>query len=141
MTSPFCEMCGTLITPKTTSTNQKHIFWCPNCRKQIKIKDTSFFQEHISIQHTPQEQTRILENEPPPVPKIFTQTYEQRKKKRCHHPNAVFQGFYQFSRGDEASRKYWWCPDCSQVFRFSGKMNIKTKRRLIEDKYEKKPKK
>jgi DNA-directed RNA polymerase subunit M/transcription elongation factor TFIIS len=140
MTSPFCEKCGTLITPKTPKTGHKKIFWCPNCRYDIEIEDTTFFQEHVTIQHTPQEQTRILENEPPPVPKIFSQTYEQRKKKRCHHPNAVFQGFYQFSRGDEASRKYWYCSDCGQVFRFSGRMEIKPKRKVISERKNRKRK-
>jgi DNA-directed RNA polymerase subunit M/transcription elongation factor TFIIS len=99
------------------------------------------FQERTSIEHTPRDYTRVLENdEPPPVPKIFTQSYKDRRKKRCKHPNAVFKGFYQFSRGDEASRKYWWCPDCGQVFRFSGRMNVKSKRRIINSSEEEKSK-
>ncbi len=134
MTSPFCEKCGVLLTLKQPLEEKKNILWCPNCRKKVEIEDTRYFQEHTSIQHSPQEITRILENGPPPVPKILTQTYGDRRKKRCKHTNAVFQGFYQFSRGDEASRKYWWCPDCSQVFRFSGKMDVKPKRRVIYEK-------
>ncbi|MFX1548317.1 MAG: hypothetical protein ACFFCU_19070, partial [Promethearchaeota archaeon] len=43
--------------------------------------------------------------------------------------------FYQFSRGDEASRKYWFCPDCGQVFRFSGKVEVKPKRRVLSSNY------
>lgn len=132
--TPFCRKCGTLITPKKRGGLEKIIFWCPNCREEVVAEDTTFFQEHVSIEHTPRDYTRILqEDEPPPVPKILTQTYEERRKKRCNHPNAVFQGFYQFSRGDEASRKYWFCPDCGQVFRFSGKLEIKPKRKVISE--------
>ncbi|UCE13669.1 MAG: hypothetical protein JSV04_00505 [Candidatus Heimdallarchaeota archaeon] len=133
MPSPFCEKCGTLLAPKKKGTSQRMIFWCPSCKQEVLINDTAIFQERTMIEHTPKEHTRILENEPPPVPKILTQTYEERRKKRCHHPNAIFQGFYQFSRGDEASRKYWYCPDCSQVFRYSGKVEVKPKRRLISE--------
>ena len=131
MQSPFCKKCGTLIIPKGKRALKSMIFWCPNCREEVEIKDTTIFQEHISIEHTPKDHTRILENEPPPVPRIFTQTYEERRKKKCHHPRAIFQGFFQFSRGDEASRKYWFCPDCGQVFRFSGKVDVKPNRRII----------
>ncbi|MHA1973393.1 MAG: hypothetical protein ACTSW1_10380 [Candidatus Hodarchaeales archaeon] len=135
MGSPFCEKCGTVLTPKKNYKKNITILWCSKCKKEVIRNNTDFFKEHTPIVHESKEMTRILENEPPPVPKIFTQSYEQRKKKRCKHPNAVFQGFYQFSRGDEASRKYWYCPDCGQVFRFSGKVNVKTKRKLIaEDK-------
>ncbi len=143
MTSPpFCEKCGTLITPKRKGSDRKLIFWCTNCKMEIKAnKDTTMFQERTSIEHTPRDYTRVLENdEPPPVPKIFTQSYKDRRKKRCKHPNAVFKGFYQFSRGDEASRKYWWCPDCGQVFRFSGRMNVKSKRRIINSSEEERSK-
>ncbi len=131
MQSPFCDKCGTLIIPKGKRALKSIMFWCPNCREEVEIKDTTIFQEHISIEHTPKDHTRILENEPPPVPRIFTQTYEERRKKKCYHPRAVFQGFFQFSRGDEASRKYWFCPDCGQVFRFSGKVDVKPSRRII----------
>ncbi len=141
MLSPFCEKCGSLIKPKRGGTLNPLTFWCPNCRIDIEIKDTSMFQEHTPIEHTPRERTRILENESPPIPKIFTQTYEDRRKKRCHHPQAVFKGFYQFSRGDEASRKYWYCPDCGQVFRFSGKFDVKPNRRLLSDQKKKVSKK
>ena len=134
MPSPFCDDCGTLIVSKKVGANRKTIFLCPNCKKEVEVKDTSFFQKSTTIEHTPRDHTRIIENEPPPIPKIFTQTYEERQKKRCHHPNAVFQGFYQFSSGDEASRKYWFCPDCGQSFRFSGRINVKPKRRIINDK-------
>lgn len=133
MPSPFCEKCGTLIIPKKNGASQRTIFWCPSCKQEVTINDTTVFHEHTSIEHTPRERTRILENEPPPVPKILTQTYAERREKRCHHPNAIFQGFYQFSRGDEASRKYWYCPDCGQVFRYSGKVEVKPKRRLISE--------
>ncbi len=136
MPSPFCDKCGTLIIPKEKVDDKQLKFWCPNCQEEVEIEDTTIFQERISIEHTPRDHTRILENEPPPVPKIFTQTYEERRKKQCHHPNAVFRGFYQFSRGDEASRKYWFCPDCGQVFRFSGKVDVKPKRRVISEKTE-----
>ncbi len=141
MLSPFCKKCGTLIVPRAKKTRKNIIFWCPNCREEIEIKDTTIFQEHSPIEHTPRDYTRILENEPPPIPKIFSQTYEERRKKQCHHPNAVFQGFYQFSRGDEASRKYWYCKDCGQVFRFSGRVDIKPRRRLISKEDETNPKK
>ncbi|MFX1546421.1 MAG: hypothetical protein ACFFCU_09465, partial [Promethearchaeota archaeon] len=138
MTSPFCEKCGTVIVPKGTQMKNQTILWCPNCREEVKIKDTKIFQEHSPIEHTPRDHTRILENEPPPIPKIFTQTYEERRKNRCRHPNAFFQGFYQFSRGDEASRKYWFCPDCGQVFRYSGKVEVKPKRRVLSSNYHEK---
>jgi DNA-directed RNA polymerase subunit M/transcription elongation factor TFIIS len=130
---PFCEKCGTLITTKKKGSNKKLILFCPKCHIEMETKDTTFFQERTSIRHTPRDQTRILENEPPPVPKILTQTFEERRQKKCKHPNAVFQGFYQFSRGDEASRKYWYCPDCGQVFRFSGKVEVAVKRREIRE--------
>jgi DNA-directed RNA polymerase subunit M/transcription elongation factor TFIIS len=133
MTSPFCKKCGTLITTKKVGKDQKIVYWCPLCQKEVDSYDSTFFQEHTQIKHTPRDQTRILEDEPPPVPKIFTQTYEERQQRRCRHPNAVFQGFYQFSRGDEASRKYWYCPDCGQVFRFSGKIDVKPKRKTIKN--------
>ncbi|MHA1968863.1 MAG: hypothetical protein ACW964_13805 [Candidatus Hodarchaeales archaeon] len=131
--SPFCQKCGSLVTPKRKGASRKIILWCTTCKMEVGSKyGTRIFQERISIDHTPQEFTRILENnEPPPVPKIFTQSYKDRRKKRCRHPNAIFKGFYQFSRGDEASRKYWYCSDCGQVFRFSGKMNVKSKKRVI----------
>ncbi len=141
MPSPFCKKCGTLIVPRAKKTRKNIIFWCPNCREEIEIEDTTIFQEHSPIEHTPRDYTRILEDEPPPIPKIFSQTYEERRKKQCHHPNAVFQGFYQFSRGDEASRKYWYCKDCGQVFRFSGRVDIKPRRRLISKEDETNPKK
>ena len=131
MPSPFCTKCGTLIVPKRKGATKQIIFLCPNCQKEVEIEDTTIFQETTPIEHTPRDHTRILENEPPPIPKIFIQTYEERQKKRCRHPNAVFQGFYQFSSGDEASRKYWYCKDCGQVFRFSGKVKVKPKRRVI----------
>lgn len=133
MASPFCEKCGTLINLKGGRNEKSIIFWCPNCREEVEIEDTTLFQEHTSIEHTPKDHTRILENEPPPIPKIFTQTYDERRQRKCHHPKAVFQGFYQFSRGDEASRKYWYCPDCGQVFRFSGKVDVKPNRRVISE--------
>ncbi|MFX0123314.1 MAG: hypothetical protein ACFFAE_06710 [Candidatus Hodarchaeota archaeon] len=131
MSSPFCEKCGTLIVPKRKRAQEQPIFLCPNCQKEVEIKDTTIFQESTQIEHTPRDHTRILENEPPPIPKIFTQTYSERHKRRCRHPNAVFQGFYQFSKGDEASRKYWYCKDCGQVFRFSGKVEVKLNRKVI----------
>lgn len=134
MTSPFCRTCGTLISTRRVGQERKLIYWCSKCRKEITEEagiDDKAFQEHSIIPHTEKEKTRIIENEPPPIPKLMTQTYDQRKKKRCRHPNAVFQGFYQFSSGDEASRKYWYCPDCGQVFRFSGKINVKRHRKLI----------
>ncbi|MFX1285400.1 MAG: hypothetical protein ACFFB5_17265 [Promethearchaeota archaeon] len=134
MSSPFCEKCGSLIVPKRKGSKKQMIFECPNCKKTVEIEDTTAFQERTPIEHTPRDHTRILENEPPPIPRIFIQTYDERQKKRCNHPNAVFQGFYQFSRGDEASRKYWFCPDCGQVFRFSGRINVKPKRRIISKK-------
>ena len=141
MTSPFCPTCGTLISTKREGAERKLIFWCPNCQKEIQTdNDTTMFQERATIEHKPSDFTRVLENEPPPVPKILTQSYDQRKKKKCRHPNAVFQGFYQFSRGDEASRKYWFCPDCSQVFRYSGKTNVKPRRRIIKENSKKKTK-
>ncbi|UCG00539.1 MAG: hypothetical protein JSW11_13010 [Candidatus Heimdallarchaeota archaeon] len=131
MPSPFCTECGTLIVSKRKGPKQQIFFVCPNCQKEVEIEDTTIFQESTPIEHTPRDHTRILEDEPPPIPKIFTQTYDERRKKKCHHPNAVFQGFYQFSSGDEASRKYWYCPDCGQVFRFSGKVKVKPRRRII----------
>jgi DNA-directed RNA polymerase subunit M/transcription elongation factor TFIIS len=134
MSSPFCETCGTLITTQRVGSERKLIFWCPKCQKEIfegkKVKKETF-QETSVIEHTEKDKTRILENEPPPIPKLMTQTYKQRKSKRCRHPNAIFQGFYQFSSGDEASRKYWYCPDCGQVFRYSGKVTVKSKRKLL----------
>ncbi len=137
--SPFCQKCGSLVSPKRKRGSRKFILWCANCKMEIESTDeTKMFQERISIEHKPQDFTRILEeDEPPPVPKIFSQSYKERRKKRCRHPNAVFKGFYQFSRGDEASRKYWWCPDCAQLFRFSGRMDIRPGRRIIADKTEK----
>ena len=131
--SPFCQKCGSIVSPKRKGASRKIIIWCATCKMEVESKyGTKMFQERTSIDHKPQEFTRILENnEPPPVPKIFTQSYKNRRKKRCRHPNAVFKGFYQFSRGDEASRKYWYCSDCGQVFRFSGRMNVKTKKRVI----------
>ncbi len=135
MNSPFCDTCGTIITTKREGANGELIFWCSTCQKEVRSKiDTTMFQERTTIEHKPSDFTRVLENEPPPVPKIFTQSYSQRKKKRCNHPNAVFQGFYQFSRGDESSRKYWFCPSCGQVFRYSGRMNAKLKRKIIDEK-------
>ena len=134
MGSPFCDSCGTLLVPKKVEPTKETILWCPKCQKEIKAEKSNLFTEHSPISHKPSELTRILENEPPPIPKIFTQTYVQRKKKRCKHPNAVFQGFYQFSRGDEASRKYWYCPDCGQVFRYSGKVEVKIDRKIISEK-------
>jgi DNA-directed RNA polymerase subunit M/transcription elongation factor TFIIS len=134
MASPFCQTCGTLITTRRTGQDRKLIYWCSRCQKEIKNDgniDDKTFQEHTKITHSEKDITRIIENEPPPIPKLMTQTYDQRKKKRCRHPNAVFQGFYQFSSGDEASRKYWYCPDCGQVFRYSGKVDVKTNRKLV----------
>ncbi|MHA1329948.1 MAG: hypothetical protein ACTSR2_02615 [Candidatus Hodarchaeales archaeon] len=133
MGSPFCEKCGTVLTPKKNYKDNNTILWCSKCKREVVRNNSDLFQEHTQITHESKEMTRILENEPPPIPKIFTQSYDQRKKKRCKHPNAVFQGFYQFSRGDEASRKYWYCPNCGQVFRFSGKVNVKPKRKLIAE--------
>lgn len=140
--SPFCQKCGTLVSPKRKGASRKLILWCTNCKMEIEsTNETKMFQKRISIEHKPQDFTRILEDdEPPPVPKIFTQSYKDRRKKRCRHPNAVFKGFYQFSRGDEASRKYWWCKDCGQVFRFSGRMKVKAGRKIIEEKEKKKDK-
>lgn len=134
MGTPFCDSCGTLLSPKKIETTKETILWCSKCQKKMKVEKSNLFTEHSPISHKPHELTRILENEPPPIPKIFTQTYVQRKKKRCKHPNAVFQGFYQFSKGDEASRKYWYCPDCGQVFRFSGKVEVKLNRKIISEK-------
>ncbi|MFX0086250.1 MAG: hypothetical protein ACFFAU_11260 [Candidatus Hodarchaeota archaeon] len=139
---PFCKECGHLITPMRKGAKRKLIFWCSNCKMEVESNsDAKMFQERTAIEHSPRDFTRILENdEPPPVPKIFTQSYKDRRKKRCKHPNAVFKGFYQFSRGDESSRKYWYCKDCGQVFRFSGRTNIKPKRRIISENFEKNPK-
>ncbi len=134
MPSPFCETCGTLITTQRIGSERKLIYWCPKCKKEIfegEKVDKEAFQETTFIKHTEKDKTRILVDEPPPIPKLMTQTYEQRKKKRCRHPRAVFQGFYQFSSGDEASRKYWYCPDCGQVFRYSGKVMVKSRRKLV----------
>ncbi|PWI49168.1 hypothetical protein CEE45_03250 [Candidatus Heimdallarchaeota archaeon B3_Heim] len=134
MASPFCEICGTLITTRRIGSERKLMYWCPKCQKEIlesRKVDKVAFQETTLINHNVKDKTRILEDEPPPIPKLMTQTYEQRKKKRCRHPQAIFQGFYQFSSGDEASRKYWYCPDCGQVFRFSGKVIVKSHRKLI----------
>ncbi len=139
MTSPFCEICGTLITTKRIGSERKLIYWCPMCKKAIsegKKVNIEAFQETTIIDHTEKDKTRILEDEPPPIPKLMTQTFKQRKSKRCRHPNAIFQGFYQFSSGDEASRKYWYCPDCSQVFRYSGKVMVKNNRRVIHTEHE-----
>jgi DNA-directed RNA polymerase subunit M/transcription elongation factor TFIIS len=134
MTSPFCKTCGTLITTQRKGQERKLMYWCPTCKRQIGEEegiDDKAFQEQSRISHTEREKTRIIENEAPPIPKLMTQTFKQRQKKRCRHPNATFQGFYQFSSGDEASRKYWYCPDCGQVFRYSGKINVKSQRKLI----------
>ena len=134
MVSPFCETCGTLITTQRIGSERKLTYWCPKCQTEILEKkkiNQAAFQETTFINHTEKDKTRILLNEPPPIPKLLTQTYKQRKKKRCRHPNAVFQGFYQFSSGDEASRKYWYCPDCGKVFRYSGKVKVKSNRKLI----------
>ncbi|MHA1206150.1 MAG: hypothetical protein ACTSRJ_01575 [Candidatus Hodarchaeales archaeon] len=134
MSSPFCEKCGTLITTKRLGSDRKLIYWCPNCKKESREVNKRAFQEQSQIKHTEKDKTRISENEAPPIPKLMIQTYSQRKKKRCRHPNAIFQGFYQFSSGDEASRKYWYCPDCGQVFRFSGKSKFKSRRKVIYSK-------
>ncbi len=134
MNSPFCETCGTLITTQRVGPERKLIYWCTKCQKEIlegKKVNKVAFQETTVIKHTEKDKTRILENEPPPIPKLMTQTYKQRKNKRCRHPNAIFQGFYQFSSGDEASRKYWYCPDCSQVFRYSGRVTVRSNRKLV----------
>ena len=134
MTSPFCKKCGTLITTQRKGQDQKLIYWCHTCRRQITEEegiDDKAFREQSIIPHTEKDKTRIIENEAPPVPKLMTQTYEQRQRKRCRHPNAIFQGFYQFSSGDEASRKYWYCPEGGQVFRYSGKIDVKRQRKLI----------
>jgi DNA-directed RNA polymerase subunit M/transcription elongation factor TFIIS len=134
--SPFCDSCGNLVVPKRIGEEQRLIYWCTTCQREVssEIEDTTFFQERTPIEHSPKEITRVLEGGPPPIPQIFTQSYEQRRKgKKCRHPNAVFQGFYQFSKGDEASRKYWFCPDCGHVFRFSGKVDIKPRRKLVHD--------
>jgi DNA-directed RNA polymerase subunit M/transcription elongation factor TFIIS len=140
MTSAFCETCGTLITARRTGADRKLIFWCQTCNKEIinSVKiDKKAFQEHSKILHTEKDKTRIIDGEAPPIPKIMTQTYKQRRKRRCRHPRAIFQGFYQFSSGDEASRKYWYCPDCGQVFRFSGKTEVKLNRKLVSIKKKK----
>ncbi len=136
MPSPFCDKCGTLITTKRLGPDRKLIYWCPNCKEEVLEVNKKAFQEHSNIRHTERDKTRIIENEAPPIPKLMTQTLAERKSKRCRHPNAVFQGFYQFSSGDEASRKYWYCPDCAQVFRFSGKSKVKSKRKIIYSKKE-----
>ena len=135
MTGAFCEICGTLITTRRVGAERKLVYWCQTCNTQIKNSekiDKKVFQEQSKISHTEKDKTRIIEDEAPPIPKIMTQTYKQRRNTRCRHPKAVFQGFYQFSSGDEASRKYWYCPDCGQVFRFSGKVEIKLNRKLVE---------
>ncbi len=134
MSTPFCEECGTLITTKRLGSDRKLIYWCPNCKKEAIEVNRKAFQEQSQIKHTEKDKTRISENEAPPIPRLMIQTYTQRKKKRCRHPNAIFQGFYQFSSGDEASRKYWYCPDCAQVFRFSGKSKFKSRRKIIYSK-------
>lgn len=132
--SPFCQNCGSLLIPKK-DTSEKIVLYCIKCKKKESTNNTTMFQEKSAINHSPKEFTRIIdENEPPPIPKVMIQSYDQRKKKRCRHPNAIFQGFYQFSRGDEASRKYWFCPDCGQVFRYSGKVDYKPKRKVLEEK-------
>jgi DNA-directed RNA polymerase subunit M/transcription elongation factor TFIIS len=136
MSTPFCKKCGTLITTKRLGADRKLIYWCPICRNEVVEVNKKAFQEQCNIKHTERDITRIIENEAPPIPKVMTSTFAERKKKRCRHPNAVFQGFYQFSSGDEASRKYWHCPDCGQVFRFSGKTKVKAKRKIIYSKKE-----
>ncbi|MFW9780226.1 MAG: hypothetical protein ACFFE8_15370 [Candidatus Heimdallarchaeota archaeon] len=121
---------------KRIGPEQRLIYWCDTCQFEASstVEDTTFFQERTPIKHTSKEMTRVLEGGPPPIPQIFTQSYEQRRKgKKCRHPNAVFQGFYQFSKGDEASRKYWFCPDCGHVFRFSGNADVKPRRKLVHD--------
>lgn len=136
MASPFCDRCGNLVVPKRVGASQRLIFWCATCQQEVssEAENTTFFQERTPVKHSPKEMTRVLEGGPPPIPQIFTQSYEQRRKgKKCRHSNAVFQGFYQFSKGDEASRKYWFCPDCGHVFRFSGKMDVKPRRKLVHD--------
>ena len=136
MGSPFCDTCGTLLTPKKRINSEEMILWCSKCKKEVRRDDKTLFKDRSQIEHKPKDFTRILEDEPPPVPKLFTQPYSQRKKSRCRHPNAVFKGFYQFSRGDEASRKYWYCPDCGHVFRYSGKVEVKANRRIIDQEEE-----
>ena len=141
MPSPFCEVCGTLITPQRIGSERKLIYWCPKCQREIAESNNlskQAFKETTFINHSEKDVTRILENEPPPIPKLLTQSYEQRKKSRCLHPKAIFQGFYQFSSGDEASRKYWYCPDCGQIFRYSGKVTVKNNRKIIHTNQEKK---
>ncbi len=133
--SPFCQECGNLLVPRRDVLSEKMTLYCSRCKKNEEFRNPTMFQEKSSFDHSPKEFTRLMEeNEPPPVPKVITQSYTQRKKKRCKHPRAIFQGFYQFSRGDEASRKYWFCPDCGQVFRYSGKVDYKKKRKIIDEK-------
>jgi DNA-directed RNA polymerase subunit M/transcription elongation factor TFIIS len=135
MAGAFCETCGTLITTRRLGAERQLVYWCQTCNTEINYSqkiNKIVFQEHSKISHTEKDKTRIIEDEAPPIPKIMTQSYKQRRNKRCRHPKAIFQGFYQFSSGDEASRKYWYCPDCGQVFRFSGKVEVKLNRKLVK---------
>ena len=133
---PFCKKCGQLLFINKAADKLNRTVTCPNCGEINDLPSSNFLQTKTRIDHSPKDITRILEEGPPPIPKLLTQTFDDQKKNRCPHHNAIFKGFYQFSRGDEASRKYWWCPDCNQVFRYSGRSDYRPNKRIIKVKKE-----
>ena len=133
MGMPFCTKCGNLLALDPRNRKNSKIV-CLNCGFENDIPDSQFTEKKEEIIHTVKDKTRIIDKGSPPIPKVMTQTYKEQKTKRCFHPKAIFKGFYQFSRGDEASRKYWFCPDCGQTFRFSGRAEVKERRKIIYEK-------
>ncbi|MHA2230883.1 MAG: hypothetical protein ACXAB4_00085 [Candidatus Hodarchaeales archaeon] len=124
MPTAFCEDCGTvlLIRKRNAHSSQTEIY-CPKCKIVMDSESSdqkSAFVEEFRISHSQREETLILdEKAPPPIPLVMNVTKLGRR--RCRHKNAVFQGSYQFGRGDEPSRSYWMCNDCGQLFRFGGR--------------------
>ncbi|MFW9914196.1 MAG: hypothetical protein ACFFGZ_01185 [Candidatus Thorarchaeota archaeon] len=143
MSGGFCSICGTvLLIRRTTSERKKTEIYCPKCEVTLdsdsKNHKDAFLKEN-RINHGKHEETIILDDKtPPPIPNVMNVT--KLRRRRCQHRNAVFQGTYQFGRGDEPSRNYWHCPDCGSMFRFGGRFRdlgaelSKNRKRSIQQK-------
>jgi DNA-directed RNA polymerase subunit M/transcription elongation factor TFIIS len=122
MTTGFCEACGSVLLIRRNPHSKQTEIYCPKCQTILDSNDAhaESFVTGKRFDHRTREETIILdENNPPPLPVGMNATRLERI--RCSHKNAVFQGSYQFGRGDEPSRNYWLCKDCGRVFRFGGR--------------------
>ena len=115
--------CGAALVLKSQRTGSGVVYFCPRCQVIVPTDeiDPNLLKESEKIPHSPREETLVLtESDPPPIPILSSLG----KQIRCKHKKAVFQGSYQFARGDESSRSYWYCPDCGRVFRFGGRFRF-----------------